>query len=121
LEQIGEETMVYDEGLADRMRDAIGEEANLTAKRMMGGVCFLINGNMVSAAHREKTGEGLFMFRVGKENEAAALSRPGARPFAPGGRRMGGIIFVPEGDCDHQSLREWVALARSFVDTLPPK
>jgi len=113
--------MVYDEGLADRMRDAIGEAANLTAKRMMGGVCFLINGNMVSGAHREKTGEGLFMFRVGKEKEAEALSRPGARSFAPGGRRMGGIIFVPEEHCDIRSLREWVALARSFVDTLPPK
>jgi len=113
--------MVYDDKLADRMRNAIGEAANLTAKRMMGGVCFLIDGNMVSGAHREKTGEGLYMFRVGKENEAEALSRPGARPFAPGGRRMGGIIFVPEALCDAGSLRDWVALARSFVDTLPPK
>jgi len=88
------------------MRDAIGEEANLTAKRMMGGVCFLINGNRVSGAHRQQTGEGLFMFRVGKENEAAALSHPGARPFAPGGRRMGGITLVPEELCDDRSLRD---------------
>ena len=37
------------------------------------------------------------------------------------GRRMGGFIFVHEEDCDEGDLKDWVALALSFVSTLPPK
>ena len=60
------------------------------------------------------------MFRVGKNNEAEALSRPGAIPVEKSGRRMGGLVFVGEAACDGDALKNWVALAHSFVGTLPP-
>jgi len=88
---------------------------------MMGGTCFFINGNMLGGADRTKEGEGRFMFRVGKDNEAQALTRKGAAVMVQGGRRMGGLIFVSEGVCDKKALRDWVALAQDFVGTLPPK
>ena len=114
--------MAYDEQLASRYRDALEGLPDISEKRMMGGVCFMLSGNMIGGAHREKTGEGLFMFRVGKEREADALARPGARPIEMGKRRMGGMVFVDEEACpDDKTLAGWVALALSFVTTLPPK
>ena len=88
---------------------------------MMGGVCFLLNGNMLGGADRTKNDEGRFMFRVGKVNEAEALSREGAIVMEQGGRRMGGLIFVREEACDFAAIKEWVSLALSFVGGLPPK
>ena len=113
--------MVYDETLTKRFRKALGRTRGVTEKRMMGGICFMINGNMLGAADRTKQGLGRFMFRVGKDNEAEALSRPGSYIMEQGGRRMGGFIFVNEDDCDDQQLKGWIQLAKKFAKTLPPK
>ncbi|MDH3704094.1 MAG: TfoX/Sxy family protein [Alphaproteobacteria bacterium] len=113
--------MAYDEILTRRFRDALDDTSAVTEKKMMGGVCFLLNGNMIGGADRTKSGDGRFMFRVGKDNEAEALSRKGATVMEQGGRRMGGLIFVDEKACDDEALKSWVELALSFVSTLPPK
>ena len=113
--------MPYDEALATRFRTALADTQNVTEKRMMGGVCFMVNGNMVGGAHREKSGEGVFMFRVGKENEPEALGRPGARPMINGTRRMRGFVFVDDEECGSEALDEWIVLALSFVTSLPAK
>ena len=88
---------------------------------MMGGVCFFHNGNMIGGADRTKDGDGRFMFRVGKDNEAEALSRPGSTIVEQGGRRMGGFVFVDDNACDDQALSEWGFLALAYVTELPPK
>lgn len=113
--------MAFDELLSMKFRDALGDRAGVSEKRMMGGVCFLLDGNMIGGVDRTKSGSGRFMFRVGKDNEAEALLRPGATIVEQGGRRMGGLIFVEEQACDAAALEEWIALALSFVRTLPPK
>ena len=113
--------MAHDPVLATRFRDALGPREGVGEKRMMGGVCFLLNGNMIGGADRTKTGQGRFLFRVGKENDEAALARPGATGMVQGGRRMRGFVFVAEDDCDDAMLRDWVAFALEFVATLPPK
>ena len=113
--------MAYDEILAERIRDALAGRAGITEKRMMGGLCFFHNGNMLGGADRAKTGAGRFMFRVGKANEAEALSRPGAQIVDFNGRRMGGLVFVDEKACGQKDLQNWIQLALSFVSTLPPK
>ena len=113
--------MAYDETLAHRYRVALRDRDGVSEKRMMGGICFLLNGNMIGGANRTKEGEGRFLFRVGKDQEAEALSRPGARIMEHGGRRMGGFIFVDEAACDADAFEGWVSLALGYVDTLPPK
>ncbi|MBL4757945.1 MAG: TfoX/Sxy family protein [Rhizobiales bacterium] len=113
--------MAYDEDLTNRFRDALEGHVDISEKRMMGGICFLLSGNMIGGADRTKEGERRFMFRVGKDNEAEALSRTGAAIMEMGGRRMGGMVFVEEEACDEAALKNWVALALSFVSTLPPK
>jgi TfoX N-terminal domain len=114
-------SMAHDEDLAQRMRDALGGLPGVVEKKMMGGVCFMVDGNMIGGAHREKkSGEGLFMFRVGKEQEEEALTRPGTRRMIHGGRRMGGFIHAGE-YLDHAALADLVSLSLAFVGTLPPK
>jgi hypothetical protein len=38
--------MAYDEGLATRVREAIGDRSGLAEQRMFGGLAFLVQGNM---------------------------------------------------------------------------
>lgn len=113
--------MAYDEELSHRFRTSLEGMAGVSEKRMMGGICFLLDGNMIGGADRTKDGTGRFMFRVGKDNQEQALARDGATVMEMGGRRMSGLIFVEEDACDDVALREWVSLALDFVTTLPPK
>lgn len=113
--------MAYDEALASRLRSMLEGMAGISEKRMMGSCCFFLDGNMIGAASREKSGEGQFLFRVGKDNQREALAREGAQLAELGGRKMSGFIFVPEDICDEQTLKEWISLALSFVNTLPAK
>ena len=114
--------MTRDDDLAARFGEALGGLQGISETRMMGGTCFLLDGNMIGGTNRSRsTGEGRFMFRVGKENEAVASARPEAVPMIHGGRRMGGFFYVGEEVCTDTVLAEWVALALSFVGTLPPK
>ncbi len=113
--------MAYDAQLAERLRESLDGHGELTEKRMMGGVCFMLNGNMVGGADRNKNGVGRFMFRVGKDNEPAALKLPGAQSMEQGGRKMSGFFFVPEEICDEAVLEAWVTLALTFAKSLPPK
>ena len=113
--------MAIDDVLTNRLHDALEDLDNISRKKMMGGVCFMLNGNMVGGADRNKNGVGRFMFRVGKENEPAALKLPGAQSMEQGGRKMSGFFFVPEEICDETVLEAWVTLALSFAKSLPPK
>lgn len=38
--------MVYDEGLAQRIREYLSDELGVSEKKMFGGVAFMIGGNM---------------------------------------------------------------------------
>ena len=42
--------MAYDEDLADRIRELLTGEPDLTETKMFGGLAFLIGGNMAVAA-----------------------------------------------------------------------
>ena len=113
--------MPHDEHLTARMRAMLDGLPGVSEKRMMGGVCFLVDGNMVGGARREKSGDAHFMFRVGKDNEEQALAQPGTRPMIHGGRKMGGFIWLDEDAASDDAMRALNSLSLSFVTTLPPK
>ena len=102
--------------LEQRLRLAVGSLAPTTEKRMFGGTCFMWRDHMLCCTNKRG-----FLFRVGEEKSEAALTRPGAKIMIHGGRRMKGYIWVDPGACDARSLRGWVDLARSHVETLPPR
>ena len=109
--------MAYDEGLAQLIRDDLTEVAGITEKKMFGGLCFLIYGNMVSGVH---SGGG--MFRVGKANEAEARTIPGTGPMLFTGKPMGGMIEASDdlmADDDRRAALMDIAL--THAKSLPPK
>lgn len=57
--------VVYDEDLADRIREVIGREPDLAEKRMFGGLAFLIGGHLAVAANHEGAGSGQASFVAG--------------------------------------------------------
>lgn len=108
--------MAYDEALAARVRATLGEGRPISEKPMFGGICFLLNGNMLCAVSKAHC-----MFRVGKEREAEALARPGAEIVSMGGRRKGGLVWVEAAALEGHGLGEWLSLAEAFVGGLPAK
>jgi len=104
------------EALAGRMRKAIAGRRNIVEKKMFGGVCFLLKGNMLCGVGKDK-----FMFRVGKDRYAAALARSGAKPMDITGRVMKGFVWVHPARCDSRALKRWIAMADAYVGKLPAK
>lgn len=109
--------MAYDEGLAAMMRDDLMDQQGITEKKMFGGLCFLMYGNMVCGV---QSGGG--MFRVGKPREAEARAIEGAGELTFTGRPMGGMIEVTEEALgDDERRRKWLALAVTNAASLPAK
>ena len=99
-----------------RLRTALGG-LPVHEQKMFGGTCFMLSGNMLVGTSKR----GLLV-RVGKEANAAAISRPHAEPMEMGGQAMEGYVFVdPAGTKTAKDLNDWLKLARAFVETLPPK
>jgi len=113
--------MALDEDLNDRLRAHLGKRSGLAEKKMMGGMCFLLNGHMICGADRTKEGERRFIFRVGKDNHDRANALPGAMPMIQGGRVMSGLFFVGDDDASDEVLDTWLDLAVSHALTLTPK
>ncbi len=113
--------MPVDETLNARMRDALASHVGISEKRMMGGTCFFLNGNMLCGARRHQDGVGRFMFRVGKNNEPAALQDPTAEAVIHGARKLGGFVRVDGTDCDDAALLRWLHLCLEHAAALPNK
>jgi len=108
--------MPYDPHLASKMRAALRSREGIVEKKMFGGYCWMLNGNMLCGVE-----VGRFMFRVGKDLEAEALSRPGARPMDITGKPMRGFVWVDANDAMRDGLKRWLDLATRYVGTLAVK
>ena len=108
--------MALDEDLAARMRAVLAGAGTVREVRMFGGLCFMLNGNMVAGTSKR----GLLV-RVGTDRQPDALTRPDAKPMEMAGRLMQGYILVDPTPQDERVLRDWLELAVAFVKTLPPK
>jgi TfoX/Sxy family transcriptional regulator of competence genes len=109
--------MAYDEGLAQKFRDALAERTGISERKMFGGLCFMLDGNMLCGTYRDRG-----MVRVGKANAEAALALPHTRPMAMTGRAMPGLVEIDREAILDPGLRErLIGLALDFVGSLPPK
>lgn len=108
--------MPYDPALADRMRLALADRPGIVEKKMFGGYCWMLNGNMLCGVE-----VGRFMFRVGKERESEALKRAGATPMDITGKPMPGFLWVDAAHANGTALLRWIDFAAAFVGALPPK
>ena len=109
--------MAYDEGLAQRVREVMAERPGLAEKKMFGGLCFLLGGNMACGI----VGEEL-MVRVGPDAYETCLGLPHAREMDFTGRALRGMVYVAaEGLAEDRDLAAWVERGASFAEGLPPK
>jgi DNA-binding MarR family transcriptional regulator len=110
--------VAYDEELADRIRELVGSESDLTETKMFGGLAFLIGRNMAVAA----SGQGGILVRVDPEQSDALLARSNARLMEMRGRRMRGWLRVdPEDVRTKGQLAKWVELGTAYARSLPAK
>ncbi len=107
--------MAYNEDLADRIRELIGdEEEQVTEKKMFGGLAFLVNGNMAIAA----SGQGGILVRSAPTKALPA----DAQPAIMRGRPMEGWLRVAEDALRTKAqLRKWVRIGTESARSLPPK
>ena len=109
--------MPYDESLADRVRAHVAHREGYSERKMFGGLCFMLYGNMFAGVVRDD-----LMLRVGKDAFDDTLKRPATKPMDFTGRPMVGMVFVePPGIASDEALKGWLADALSFVETIPPK
>ncbi|MDA1128395.1 MAG: TfoX/Sxy family protein [Chloroflexi bacterium] len=109
--------MPYDEKLAERVRAVFQSEPGYTEKKMFGGICFMVGGNMAVGV----TGSDL-MVRPGPDNFESALTLPPARPMDFTGRPMKGFVYVESnGITTEPALAEWVERGAAFARSLPAK
>ena len=109
--------MAYDEGLTQRIEEMLGDRPDLVAKKMFGGVGFLLRGNMACGVNKND-----LIVRVGPERYEEALGQPHAREFDLTGRAMTGWVTVaPEGYEDDEALQGWVQQGVDFALSLPAK
>ena len=109
--------MVYDEGLAQRIREFLEQTSDVTDKKMFGGIAFMVNGNMTVGVVKDE-----LMVRVGKEFYPEALKTPFTREMDFTGKPLRGMIFVEvDGISEDENLHYWIEKGLRFAQSLPEK
>lgn len=109
--------MAYDEGLAERLRAYFDGRDDVREKRMFGGLCFMVAGNMCCGIVKDT-----LMARVGPDQYDECLQQPYATEMDFTGKPMRGMIYVaPEGIAEDDELAAWASRCEAFVVMLPPK
>ena len=100
--------MAYDEGLAARVREVLGDRSGLAEKKMFGGLAFLVHGNLI--------------VRLAADAGASVQGERGVRPFDLTGRPMKGWLMVAaDGHAEDEDLRRWVDRGVAYAASLPHK
>jgi TfoX/Sxy family transcriptional regulator of competence genes len=110
--------VAYDLDLADRMRELLAGEADLTEMKMFGGLGFLIGGNMAIGA----SGQGGALVRVDPDDSDRLVATTTAEPMEMRGRAVRGWLTVESADLrTKRQLSKWVNLGVAYARSLPPK
>lgn len=109
--------MPYNLEIDSRIRKLMSNWKNTDAKKMFGGVCYLMNGKIVCGVYKE-----FLILLLGEEAGEKAMGNPFARLFDITGRPIKGWVMVAqEGFKTANELEEWLNQAKKLVETLPPK
>jgi hypothetical protein len=107
--------MPYSETLDSRLSRVVSAWKT-TRKKMFGGTCHILNGNMMCGVYKD-----FLILRLGEQQAAEALREPQVKPFDITGRPMKGWVMIGEKDLTDRALASWITRAHGFAETLPPK
>jgi len=109
--------MPYDEEIEGRIGKVISRWKNTQARKMFGGICHLLGGNMFCGVYKN-----FLILRLGEKESRESLSQPFVRSFDITGKPMKGWVMVEkEGFKSENVLKAWLAKAKEYVGTLPSK
>jgi TfoX/Sxy family transcriptional regulator of competence genes len=110
--------VAYDEELAERIRELVVGQPDLTESKMFGGLAFLVNGNMAIAA----SGQGGVLVRVDPAATDELVASSDATIAVMRGRPMDGWLRVaPDHLRTKRQLAKWVTRGTTYARSLPPK
>jgi TfoX-like protein len=106
--------MAYDEGTAERVHKVLSGRRDVAAKKMMGGIAFMVKGNMCCSV----SGRGGMLIRVGADE--TVFGKPHVERVKMGARIMSGFARVqPEGYATDAALKAWIQRGLDAVAILP--
>ena len=109
--------MASDQRLVDRLSELISDRPGVAPRRMFGGTCFMLKGNMCVGVHKDS-----LILRIGAAQADELLTRPEVMPMDLTGKVMKGWVEVQsEGIREDKDLLRYAELALAFVSTLPAK
>ncbi|MBW2206581.1 MAG: TfoX/Sxy family protein [Deltaproteobacteria bacterium] len=109
--------MPYNEDIDARIEKMTSRWKNTDRKKMFGGICRLINGNMFCGVYKD-----FLILRLGEEKANKALGLPFTKPFDITGKPMKGWVMVAQdGFKADNDLKDWLIQAKGFAKYLPPK
>jgi TfoX/Sxy family transcriptional regulator of competence genes len=109
--------VAYDEALAGRVRELLSARADVSERKMFGGIAFMVAGKMACGV----LGDDLIV-RLGGEEGGKALAEDGVRPFDFTGKPMKSIVYIsPQRTSDDAGLAEWVEAGAAYAASLPAK
>jgi len=109
--------MAYDEFLADRARQILRQQSvTFEEKKMMGGLCFMVDGKMCFGMHFDKSSSNsILMARIGPDRYEKALEKEHCMEMRFTGRPMKGYVHVTEEGLDtDEALTYWIQLCLDF-------
>lgn len=110
--------MAYDVELADRLRELLAGEPEVTEKRMFGGLAFLIAGHLAVSA----SSQGGLLLRVDPAQTELLVQDRRASRFVMQGRELDGWLSVQiDAGTSDDELGRWVDQGVAFARSLPPK
>ncbi len=108
--------MAYDSVLAERIERLLSDDVQCSVKKMFGGVCYLVQGNMACGIIRSD-----LIVRVGDEARSL-LHLPGVREFDFTGRTMRNwVVVAAEVIADDKALQSWLRRGINVAMSLPAK
>jgi len=109
--------MPYNATLEAMIDAAAKRWQGLEKKKMFGGVCYLLKGNMCFGIYKD----GLIV-RMDKEQGAESLKDRNVLPFDITGKPMAGWVMVAEAGWKSEAgLAKWLGIGKRFALSLPEK
>ena len=109
--------MPYDTILEKKIGEFTLSWEALEKKKMFGGICYLINGNMSFGIWKDS-----LIVRMAPDLAVEKLKDRNVKEFDITGKPMKGWVMVEKGAWqDKKKLVEWLDIGRSFALALPKK
>jgi TfoX/Sxy family transcriptional regulator of competence genes len=108
---------MYSAKLETAIDSAVKRWKDVDKKKMFGGVCYLLKGNMCFGIYRDS-----LIVRMDKDLAEKSLAGRNVKPFDITGRPMAGWVMVEEAGWKSAArLSKWITTGKDFALSLPEK